>query len=446
MSNSLSEKFWTHLLSNDLEDVFCQDDERIWTYKDLQKQISEYEMASAFAQILPYDPVIIISDFQFNSVALLFVLLQRRCVVTILRSSERGNVKDLLIQNQILYSILLIEGKWEVETHQPKLLVNKLYSLLKQRQHAGLVLFTSGTTGIPKAVVHDFEIFLLHFQKNFRKNRILFVLPWDQIGGIFILFRAVKSRSALITCDNKDIHLIPQRIQKFQITFFPATPSLLAMFAISQPWLNTDLTTLKVIVYGSERPNIRLINKLQHLLPNVKFRQAYGSTETGLIISEADTDPAMIRIDDPNISIDVTGSTLKIKSIMKAVGHIAGNEVQVYSEWFDTRDRFTSIGSKMIIHGRQNEQFNISGRKVVPEEVFEVLTSIPGVLDVRITSEKNLLSGEAIVAEFLLEKPEEDESFRKRVRKFCDKHLDAYKIPSRITIAKTVLFTKSLKK
>ena len=68
-------------------------------------------------------------------------------------------------------------------------------------------------------------------------------------------------------------------IQKYRINVLPSTPTFLNLMLINEAQLNYDLSSLKLITYGTEFMPISLLNKLKLVFPNVKLLQTFAQVK-----------------------------------------------------------------------------------------------------------------------------------------------------------------------
>jgi acyl-CoA synthetase (AMP-forming)/AMP-acid ligase II len=89
---------------------------------------------------------------------------------------------------------------------------------------------------------------------------------------------------------------------------------------------------------------------------------------------------------------------------------------------------------------------NVGGQKVYPSEIENVIIGLENIEDVAVFGEGHALLGNIVVAQIVLKSPEDEASLRKRIRKSCAEALASYKVPSKVVIAQTGLYTNRLKK
>ena len=80
-----------------------------------------------------------------------------------------------------------------------RLRTTPLYAELRRRQHPGLVLFSSGTSGDPKAAVHDFTFLLDKFRVRRTALNTLNFLLFDHLGGVNTLLHTLSNGGVMVT-------------------------------------------------------------------------------------------------------------------------------------------------------------------------------------------------------------------------------------------------------
>src|SRR5207249_9612650 len=98
-----------------------------------------------------------------------------------------------------------------------------LIDVLLQRGHPGLVVFTSGTTGEPKAILHDFDQFLRQFDVPRRANVTLAFFPPDHMAGLNTLFYALCNGGTIVCVGERTPSAVCAAIERHRVQFLPTS-------------------------------------------------------------------------------------------------------------------------------------------------------------------------------------------------------------------------------
>ena len=82
--------------------------------------------------------------------------------------------------------------------------------------------------------------------------------------------------------------------------------------------------------------------------------------------------------------------------------------------------------------GRDSDQINVGGQKVLPIEVEEEILQLPEVFEVQVFGEQHPLLGQIVVASVVLVEGIEHDGIKLKIRKHCQEHLAKYKVPQKI--------------
>jgi acyl-coenzyme A synthetase/AMP-(fatty) acid ligase len=316
-----------------------------------------------------------------------------------------------------------------------------LLQALAQRGAAGLVLFSSGTTGRPKAMVQDFPAWLATFESR-RPNRlpVLALLGFDHVGGLNTLFGTLATGAALVVPPDRSVATILAVIQAQQVVVLPATPTFLNLL-LAAGATSAALASLRVITYGTEPMPASLLARLRSAFPGVRFIQTFGTSETGIFrTAPADDESTYLRFDDPGLEWKVVGEELWLRSRTQVAGYLnASNERFTADGWFRTGDRVeVRADGALRVLGRLGEQINVGGYKLMPVEVEAVLLAVPGVLDCRVAGEPSPLTGETVVADVVPAPGLDPEVLRAALRQACRARLDRHKVPTKVRFVPAV--------
>src|SRR5262249_33714875 len=167
------------------------------------------------------------------------------------------------------------------------------YFRLRQRDVPGLVLFSSGSTGRQKAAVHDLDGLLKKFQVRRHCYRTLVFLQLDHIGGINTLFYTIANGGVGVLAHRPVAPGGCRAVSRPRVALLPTAPTFLNLLLLSEEPTRHDLSSLKLITYGTEpMPEITL-KRVGAAFPGVKLLQTYGLSELGILRSQSRDDGSL---------------------------------------------------------------------------------------------------------------------------------------------------------
>jgi long-chain acyl-CoA synthetase len=299
----------------------------------------------------------------------------------------------------------------------------------------GLVVFSSGSAGTPKAILHDVTRILDKFRVRRKTLRSLVFLQLDHLGGINTLLYVLSNGGTVISLRDRAPRTVCAAIEKYRIELLPVTPSFLHLLIASGEYKTRDLSSLRVITYGTEVMPQATLDRVRELFPGVLLQQTYGLSELGVLRTKSREDGSLwVKVGGEGFQTKVVEGTLWIKAESAMVGYLNAPQPFDADGWFNTEDQVQVDGEYLRILGRNSEIINVAGQKVFPSEVENVLIQAENVDDAVVRGEKNVLVGSIVVATLKLVRPENHEQVKRRVKEFCRERLSAYKIPQRIEI------------
>lgn len=412
------------------------------TYADFIRKVEQWRQAIQKWNIVPGDRVALVSDYHINVVALLQALVVRGCIVIPLSEDDRS-LFDERLKTVCATKILTITGNVLISPYTTEcrdLSVTEVHPLLEPLVLAGrpgFVIFTSGSTGKEKAVLLDFDLMTQKYRGKTRESfRTLLFLKLDHIGGLNTLFSAIFNGGTIVTCPSRQAKDICSSIEKFAVELLPTTPSFLTMLLMSGVYKNYDLSSLKVITYGTEVMPTSTLTGLHKTFPDVVLKQTYGLSELGILSTKSKHSLSRwMKIGGEGFELKVKDGTLWIKSEQAMLGYLNAPDPFDKDGWYNTGDKVEVDGDYFQILGRESEIINVAGEKVFPIEIESFLLTLDNVKDVVVRGKKSPVVGQMIWAEFLLESEEDPASFKKRIIEQCRQYLSPYKVPGFITIA-----------
>ena len=317
-----------------------------------------------------------------------------------------------------------------------------LLGQLRASGHAGLVLFSSGTTGEPKAVLHDFERLGSRFLTLRSAGTTLLFLPLDHIGGVDTMLHVLSGGGTLVIPTDRSPDTICQAVEDHRVTLLPTTPAFLNLLMASGAHKRHDLSSLKTVTYGAARMPETLLARCQEEMPDVKFVQKYGTSETSTL--RAKTDGLWMQLNH-SWRVNVDG-VLEVKVETSMLGYLNAPSPFTEDGWYVTGDRVEVDGNRVHVLGRDGDLINVGGEKVDPAQVEAVLCSFPGVLDAVVWGEPNTILGQVPVARVQTADGFIGEVEVQRLMEWCFNRLPRHAIPMRWECTKEPLTDERGKK
>jgi acyl-coenzyme A synthetase/AMP-(fatty) acid ligase len=314
-----------------------------------------------------------------------------------------------------------------------------LFRQLADQGAAGLVLFSSGTSGAPKAMVQDFGRLLGTYSGRHESDLpVLVLLGFDHIGGLNTLLGALAAGSLLVVPVSRAPAEVAAAIERHAVAVLPASPTFLGLLLSAD--VTASLASLRVITYGTEPMPESLLARLKAAFPRVRFIQTFGTSETGIVrTSSPESDSTYLRFEDPKLEWKVVDDELWLRSCTQIAGYLnASNERFTADGWFRTGDKVEQGPNGTIrVLGRMGEMINVGGEKLMPAEVESVVLSIPGVTDCRARGESHPLTGQTVVVD-VVASVADHEALRSAIRSACRERLARHKTPTRVNFVLSV--------
>ena len=420
-------------------------EDRIYTYEEFVKQIKDYKDILDKHNISS-KVVVILGDYSFYNLALFFALYENKNIIVPITSNIK-KVQDDFIKESFCEIIIKTDEKNLLIQNLKTTFSHNMIDNLREKNSSGLILFSSGSTGKPKAMIHNLDTLIDSFKDKKEKSmNMLVFLMFDHIGGLNTVFNALCMGACLIIPKIKDAKTICELIEKYKIMVLPSSPTFLNLILISEEYKNYDLSSLRMITYGTETMPQSLLLKLKEVFPKVKFLQTFGTSETGIsTTSSKSSNSLFMKLEDINGEYKIVENELWLRSKTQVLGYLNASMDSFTSDgWFKTGDLVEVDGEYIKIIGRAKEVINVGGQKVLPSEVESIILEMEEISDCMVYGEKNAITGQTVVCDVVLNK--NIENIKKRVRVFCKDRLDAYKIPTKVNVVDKTNFSDRFKK
>ncbi len=339
------------------------------------------------------DVVALIGDFDARSLATLLRLIDRGAVLVPLTEATRPAHEyffeaasvDFVIDGNTMHRRSEARG-----THP-------LLTRLRESGHSGLVLFSSGTTGRPKAILHDFTNFLARYRTPRPTLRTLNFLLFDHIGGMNTFFHTIFNGGQVVVPSGRTPEVVAANLSDYRVELFPTTPTFLRLMLLAGVLESSKLPNLKVITYGTERMDQPTLDGLCDALPHVDFRQTYGMSELSILrVKSRARNSLWMTVGGEGVETKVVNDVLFIRSANRMLGYLNAPSPFDAGDWYDTGDLVEQDGPFLKIVGRSQQIINVGGVKVLPSEVERVALLHPDVLRAKARGVPNPLTGQHI--------------------------------------------------
>tara|TARA_B100001248_G_scaffold186384_1_gene142254 strand:- start:6415 stop:7611 length:1197 start_codon:yes stop_codon:yes gene_type:complete len=294
-----------------------------------------------------------------------------------------------------------------------------------------VTLYTSGTTGIPKKVTHNFVKFKssLRISSSHQNDIWGYCYNPSHIAGLQVFFQAFFNQNKIVDVFQKKPKQITTDLKTNKVTHISATPTFFRMLEE-----NTMHHVIKVTSGGEKLDNFT-VKKIRNSFPNAKLLNIYASTELGtLLLSENDIFKVPKKLQK---NVIIKNQELYVDKVI--LGHTNHNNK---SKWYRTGDLVEKIDSnplKFKFISRRNEMINVGGMKVNPTEIEGVALENKNINSIKVYGKKNKLIGNILCADIVCQK----ETNIVEIKLFLRKKLENYKIPRIINIVSKIETTKT---
>jgi len=420
---------------------------RAFRYAWLCEAVSRWDSLLEDSGVKPGSVVSVEADFSPDAIGLLLALIRRSCIVVPLTASVEVKKSEFRELAQVETVIGLADGETAQIRSTGARVDHELLLGLRRERHPGLILFSSGSTGRSKAVVHDLVPLLEKFTVPRQTLRTITFLLFDHIGGINTLLYSLSNAGCVITVQERLPDAVCAAIEKHKVQLLPTSPTFINLLLVSGAHRRHDLSSLEMVTYGTEVMPESTLKGFHDLFPKIRLLQTYGLSEVGILRSSSrSSDSLWVKIGGDGFRTRVVDGMLEIKARSAMLGYLNAASPFTADGWFKTGDAVEVDGEYFRILGRKSELINVGGEKVYPAEVESVLQAMEGVENVAVKGESHPITGQIVSARVKLLTNETVSEFRKRMFAHCREKLPRFKIPQKVSLVSEDIHGERFKK
>jgi acyl-coenzyme A synthetase/AMP-(fatty) acid ligase len=303
------------------------------------------------------------------------------------------------------------------------------------------ILLTSGTTGVPKLVLHTLATLAGAIETG---GPSMAPMVWStfydirRYGGLQIFLRAILTNSSLLLSSAHEATAdFLARAGANGVTHISGTPSHWRRALMSPA---AHLIAPEYVRLSGEISDQAIINHLGSVYPQARVAHAFASTEAGVAFAVNDRlmgFPASVIKHTPGVEMKIENGTLRIRSERTAFRYLdpESGPLKNAEGFVDTGDVLELRDDRYYFVGRRDGVINVGGLKVHPEEVEAVINRHPEVRMSLVRTKKNPITGALVIADVVLKSPagsnsKDERQIQQEILLLCREELASHKVPA----------------
>ncbi|HDP35536.1 MAG TPA: hypothetical protein ENN29_10555, partial [Candidatus Hydrogenedentes bacterium] len=328
-----------------------------------------------------------------------------------------------------------------------------------------LLMYTSGSSGAPKGVLHSHGAILSNVSQQerlfdiYEDSRILLHFPINHVAAdVEIGFCALHAGARIVMLDGFDPEKTLEVIEKEQISVLGQVPAMYLLESRTERFKRTNWNSVKTFVWGGASAPTLMLDTLADICKRTGARMVtgYGATEIGGFVTATLPGDSLAQLGDSvgvaydNCEISIVDGQrrplppgkvgeIAVRGPMVMKGYLNNPEqtaeVLDKAGWYYTNDLGSMDKSgRLSICGRRSEMYKINGENVYPCEVEAVLESHAAVLYAAVIAVPDDVFGEVAHAHVMV--AQGARANIEELRDWCAARLAHFKTPRTITIHK----------
>jgi acyl-CoA synthetase (AMP-forming)/AMP-acid ligase II len=383
-----------------------------------------------------------------KSYALLLGLSLLECDVFLLdERATHAEIEEIALSNHFALTIDPLGEPAELEPGQARAI-----AVESDFEGPRLTIFTSGSSGRPKPVLHGWGSLTRTVRKtrsNIPQSWLLTYRPHLYAGLQVFLHCLLNQEGLVIPGPGMAVDELLSLMRAAQVRAVSGTPSYWRRLLTLGNRDALKEVPLEQITLGGEIADQAILDTLRLLYPAARIVHIYATSELGRCFSVRDGKagfPAhfLDTASDEGVGLKLAGGELHVRTVNAMLDdkQPAGGELH----WRATGDQVEQIGDRCFFVGRRSDHINVGGNKVQPLRVEQVIQTVPGIRDVRVFGRRSSLVGEMVACEFVAEPGFDPEEVKQALQTVCRERLDAYERPRLIQSVPVIALSSAGKK
>ncbi len=432
-------------------------------------QVNCNQLVEAYFAAANIGAIYIPVNFRAKAQELIHMLNDAEASVLFLGERYTDLVKSLIDNLADKPTLISLENKHSDMLYYEDLISSPLLedvSVELNPDEATVLLYTAGTTGLPKGVLLPHNSFTIYVLENVNpadpeiQETILLSVPLYHVAGIQAMFASIYGGRTIVMERQFQAEEWMELVEAEKVSRAMMVPTMLKQVIDHPDFTKRDLSSLKVITYGAAPMPILVIRKAVALFPGVSFINAFGQTETASTItmlgpedhiiegSDEEKDRKLKRLSsigralsDVDIKVvDTNGREL----LPGKMGEIVARGARVMNEYWKGEKQDKQITDKdgwvhtgdigymdedgyFYLAGRSNDMIIRGGENISPVEVEAVLHSHPKIEDAAVIGIPDEEWGEEPLAVAVLKHGKS--SSPDEIIEYCRSRMASYKRP-----------------
>jgi acyl-CoA synthetase (AMP-forming)/AMP-acid ligase II len=411
------------------------DDDRTTTYGDL---VAQAESSAAYLKANGIERFGILDYDAAHLIALLAgaaLVGAEPCMFPPIETAEEFDEQSARFGHDVVVTTHELDGAATGRVHPSELFSfdGAAMAGVEPGQSQPLLVLTTGTTGAPKGIRHDWSR-LLHPVMEASPapdERWLLAYGPHQFGGLQVLIHVMSIGAILIAPFPRRPRESLRAMRGHGATHVSGTPTYWRFVLAEMRADGGPVPELAQITMGGEAVPPGLIEELEKAFTGVKVSQVYAASEFGATGSVRDNRnglplSVLERGDDADVQMKIVDGELWVRSKVGMLGYY-GEEAEEGGDpdgWRPSGDLVEIEGDRILFRGRNSDIINVGGVKVHPLPVEEKIAAVPGVAMARVFGRPNRMTGAIVAVEVVAENQDLDEdgieALEDAIREACE--------------------------